>query len=751
VIEKLKQAEIRMHNGVPALFVDGHPIGPLCYQWENGYAGMDSGAMLRSMGEAGVELYFVRIYISDPAKLGTTLASLDASVALLRECVPQALVIPKVWIGPYEGFAEKYPDDVIVFDDGETGGWLNPGFMWLKDADTPRYTHASTAWKYEVGGMLRDIVAHVNASSYADRVVGYFLFALAHEWSYFWDFDASNRSYDYSPAMKHAFRNHLISKYSGSLDRLRTAWNDADVTFASALLPTRTQKQTGDFGYFWNPATSMQLYDYYECHNDVVADKLMYFASVIKAATNRRAVVGSFWGYLQHGCSIDAGQSRFKKVLDCPDLDFWASPYTYENKGPGDHASMRFVTRTLQAHGKHWFAEVDTFIYDSPPSALEGHGFPVTTPEQSENLLKREFAYPLCEGTQGWWLDWASGPSQYDSARFKPLMKRMQDIGRAAMQLPMGSVSDIAAIVDQESLLSAPPGCSQITVRAIDFSKTYELPRLGSPVDYYELNDVLNAQVRRHKLYIFLNPYSIDDDERERITKHLKCRGNVIVWMYGAGLINPDAACSCGVANASELTGIQMGITMREQRARMNVVAGASTILAGLIDGESVGDFERPLTTGSEWQENDQQPVDIMPGLINPVLYADDPDARVLGRYCDGDQAGFVMKHFDEWTSVYIGSTGVQASVLRALARRAGAHLFVEDEDIVVYANESFVTLHTERPGKRTVKLVSKTDAIDVFDGRVMGRCVDAFVDDLPQHKTTLYYTGDRATYERLL
>lgn len=748
---QLKKAEIRSHNGLPALFVDGRPIGPLCFQWENGEGQLDSGAMLKSMGECGVELFLARTFLSNPDKTAESFAKLDEHAALLRKNVPNALLIPMVWIGPYEEFAKKYTNDVIVFDDGGTGGWLNPGFMWLGSPDTPRYTHASMAWRSEVGGMLHDLVNHVLNSSYSDMVIGYFLFALAHEWSYFWDFDARNRSYDYSPAMKTAFRNHLERKYHGSVASLRAAWKNSDITFATAPLPSRMQKRTGDFGYFWNPETSAQLYDYYECHNDVMADKLMHFAKVVKEASGRRAIVGAFWGYLQHGCSIDAGQSRFKQVLDCPDLDFWASPYTYENKGPGDHASMRFVTRTLQAHGKHWFAEVDTFIYDSSEGALKHHGFPMTTVEQSENLLKREFAYPLCEGTQGWWIDWASGKSQYDAELFKPLMARMQQLGRAAMQLPSRSVSDIAAVVDQESLLAASSACSPITVRAIDFFKSYELPRLGSPIDYYELNDVLNETERRHKLYIFLNPYSIDNDERARIARHLKRDGNVLVWMYGAGLINPDAPRKCCIDNVVDLTGIHMGIEMKEQRVRMKLVQGASQLLAGLLDDDEICDFERPITTGSDFADNGNKPAPIRPGKINPVLVVDDSQASVLARYMEGGQVGFAMKRFPGWTSVYIGSTNVQAYVLRALAGLAGAHLFVEGEDIIVYANESFIALHTERTGSRTVKLVKKADVVEVFDGRAMGAGVASFIDDLPIHKTTLYFTGSRADYDRIL
>jgi hypothetical protein len=93
----------------------------------------------------------------------------------------------------------------------------------------------------------------------------------------------------------------------------------------------------------------------------------------------------------------------------------------------------------------------------------------------------------------------------------------------------------------------------------------------------------------------------------------------------------------------------------------------------------------------------------------------------------------------------------VQAYVLRSLARLAKAHLFVEGEDIIVYANESFVALHTERPGVRTIRLVKPADVVEAFDGREKGRGISSFEDDLPMHKTALYYTGSRAEYDRLL
>lgn len=761
--ERIKHAKVEIINGVPTLTVDGRPINLMTYQFSLGREisedpNKDTAYMLRNFGEAGIELYFIRINLDGPDDLEKFKNTLHENVRVLRENVPNALAIIWMTIRPYEGFVKKYPGDIVMFDDGSTGGWTWYTAMGLKDGDVPRHTHASEAWRYEVGGMLREIVYEVNNTELADTIIGYFFFPLSYESSYFADYDRKKKSSDYSQAMQHAFRNYLIYKYNGSEEKLRKAWKDDSVTFETAKLPTKTQKETPDYGYFWDPELSQQVYDYAECRCEVWAETLMFFAQVCKRESNYRAVTGAFWGYLQNQDVLWGGQSRYKHVMDCPYLDFWASPYTYENKGPGQFASMRYTVKSLQKHGKLWFAEADTFISDSSLNSHIHHGFPMTTKEQDRELLKRDFIYPLCESTQAWWIDWSSGISQYEEDGFKPLMRRMQEIGRASLSMPRGSVSDIAAIVDQESLLTTPNNIesiawsnechmipeemfrSQLMNNAIDRFRVHELPFIGTPVDFYETDDAISESGRKYKMYIFLNNYWMDDGERERINKNLKKDGNVLVWMYGAGLINPDAGEKISVNNVSSVTGINMGVEMVEQRSRIKVVDGAKNILAGLIDGDEIGDFEKIINCGfTVSKDNYGSSHKATPCTINPVIYIDDPDADILGTYVVGSQPGFAIKEFDNWTSVYIGSPAVQSYVLRAIAKKAGVHLFVDDADIIVYANESFVGLHTVTDGNYTINLKDKYDVFEAFDERIVSKHTKQFEEYIPKETSRLY------------
>lgn len=546
-MHKHKHACIERVGGVPTLLIDGRPYGPMTYQWARGGKTQtpECAAHLKSLGESGVKLYFLRINLDDPRRLDAFFEKLRDDVRLLRECVPGAMALIWLVIRAYEGISSKYPGDVLTFNDGTTGGWRAPQSMGLKDPDTPRHTFASEYWKREVSGLLRTIVREVSGSDLADTIIGYFFFPHSYEFSYYGDYDQSKRCLDYSPAMQTAFRWYLAEKYHGDVSLLQKAWNDDRVTFQNAQLPGMEQKITPDYGYFWDPRRSAQVMDYAECHNEVVAEKLETFARVCKEESGHHALVGSFWGYFQNQDLLWGGQIRVKRLMDCPHLDFWAAPYTYENKQAGDYASMRYLVKSLQKHGKLYFAEADTFIHDSPPSAHVHHGFPMNTVSQSESLLKRDFVYPLCEGTQAWWIDWSSGDSQYRDGEFTPLMRAMQRIGASALRMPRGSATQIAALVDQESLLTVPAQphnegdifgkhdfrpaqtAEEIHTRfpfalmhaAIDRFRIHELPRIGAPVEFFETDDVLDGS--HHKLYLFLNQYAADESERSRIARNL--------------------------------------------------------------------------------------------------------------------------------------------------------------------------------------------------------------------------------------
>lgn len=333
--EKFRNARIENIGGMPAITIDGKPMGIMTYQWEKS----DKSAwQLKNLGEAGVELYFINVGFSDPTKIDSFMDELRDDVKLLKENVPNAKALIWFIIRPYAEFAEKYPDDVIVFNIGTKGGWLNPGFMGLESADTPRYSFASEAWKNEVGGFVKEVIRRIGESDLRETIVGYFYYALCFEWSWFWDYDKDQVCMDYSPAMQKAFRNFLIDKYAGSEEKLRKAWQNDSVTFETARVPSYEQRHTTDYGWFWDPKNNAQVKDYAECHADVVADKLWYFAQIAKEATGGRALVGSFLDICRIKISFGAANPD---LSECWNVRIWTS---------GQHHSHTRIKAPVDIH-----------------------------------------------------------------------------------------------------------------------------------------------------------------------------------------------------------------------------------------------------------------------------------------------------------------------------------------------------------------------------------------------------------------
>ncbi len=766
--EKIRSAKIEQINNAPALVVDGKPIPMMTYQWRLGCKidenpSHDSEWMIKNMIKAGVEIFFTGFTISDPLKFEEYFDVFMQEMELLTKEKSDALVMPWITIKPYEGFCDKYPGDVICFEDGSHDKWNSARLTGLPRAESPRYSFASEAWKHEVAGTLRQFIRRLLNGPYAKNIVGYFFFIYDQEFSWFFEFDGRKHAIDFSPAMHFAFRNYLIEKYRGDERLLREAWKDETVTFETVCIPQVLHRIDGDFGYFRDPSQKMQVLDYVACHNAVCAEKLLYLGKVCKEETAGKHVVGSFWGYLQNQDIQLGGQTEMKAVMDSPYVDFWAAPFTYENRNAGNFASMRMATRSLNKHGKMYFVEVDTFISDTPQRTLIAHDYPDQTLEEDRALLKRDFIYPFIEGCQGWWIDWCAGASQYEE-ELRPLLQKIHHISKDGFNYPRGPISDIAGIIDQESLHI--PACNSMNHddaktwtspillmrHSLQQFRIHELPRIGTSVDFYETDDVLTDTTRKYRMYIFLNQYSADERERELIEKQLKKDGNLLVWMYGSGLISPDEKETLSLKNASELTGFEFGCEMRETRCAMKALN--TTILPDVKKGEKLGDFHRRLVSRQRENGNgcslgpmyvDEKPEYHDPNLVNPLIYVEDKDAIPLAVFEDNGKVGMAIKKFDDWTSVYIGAPCIQAKVLRGLAKVAGAHLYVDKEEIV-FANESYVGIHTSEDGPVNVQLRNASDVMEVFEDRIIGTEINEFTDTVPKNSTRLYRVISKET-----
>lgn len=734
-------AEVRPVLGTPTLVIDGKPYGPMIYTRCAGTL-----PQIAEIADHNFPVHFEMVgSIGWPGAQLATFRRLDDQIGRFLDQVPNARLILRLYVCNPPRFARDYPDEVMAFNDGTTRHFTTWYAMTDRSLDERGYpSFASEVWRQKTVEALAEYVAHVRQADYARNVIGYFICGGGtEEWYYWGDYDHSTYCVDFSRPMLAAFRSYLRATYGGDVRRLRAAWNDPAADFATALPPTPAERRDTGPGVFWDPAHNRRAQDYYVVHSKVMEDSLLQFASAVKQACDRQQLVGMFHGYLQNHWLLEGGQATLKDLLASPDVDFWSGPPQYDRRGVGEHGCIRFPPASLRQHGKLWISESDIRTSFSEPAAGNPalHGRP---PDVAESLacLQREYAHQLCEGFTGWWFQ--MGREWYHQPPILELFDRMQRCGEAAMGFDRGSATDVASVVDLESLFTGPPW--PVTSALVDTIKVQELCRLGTPVDHYELADILADGVRPYKLYLMLNCFRLDDRERRLIDERLRQRGATLVWMFAPGLFNPDRTPEMAPAHCRDLLGFGLQAETGAPRPlEMRLNAAGQAVFAGFQAERVFGSFERPQWVADPKTGGVREQT---PGALSLRQRWHSTGGTVLATFVEDGQPAIAARETERATDIWIGSVMAPADLLRSLARRAGCHLYC-DADEIIYANRSFLAIHTRSAGPRTFALRQPADVTEIFTGQELGNRVSRFEDAIGAFRTRVYVLGDRAAWQR--
>ena len=760
-------AEVRRHADRPTVFVDGEALAPM--------------AWMGILGRFGPECLGRDEYIEARQRIGVRITFLGASVhaehwpttvatveRLLGFC-PDAYIIfrvehnvmPQEWIAahPYELFrfsdgttevrhadfmdwASKHPEEGW-FDEAEREAFFRRDYhcYWQRNqaiASRSVGSFASTVWRDDVGKGLRSFISKVQASPFAERVIGYF-HALGH-----WEWFYPCASIDYSPAMGSSFREWVEARYEGDLTRLRREWNDAEITFETVQQPSQAEAGTCDTGYFRSPGAKQKVVDYFRCHNEVVADTVIHMAAAIKEATGRSKLAGFCYGYYMSTHYALMGHSALRKVLACPDVDFIESCAPYEGRPAGNDHPLPTVVESFKARNKVFWYEADIRTHlrrDKLPCI--NYGAPETE-AGTIAILTREFAHYLISGIQAYWFDQSA--DYYDDPRVLALLQRFQQIGALARDLPLGRTADIAYFIDEDSLF---PVAQQVSINVLHRQRIQEMGRMGTPYDVWHLEDIARADLPDYRLCVFPNAFSLGAAEREMIREKV-CRDNrVILWQYAPGVIDPEAR-TLDTENMASLTGISFKCLCVREQLELVLTGQPDWMARSLPANFTFGTFRDVITTGDGIDLNGRQEI-VPPAVMgDPVFVVDDAEAAIAAHYTWDRLAGMAVKEMDGWTSVYAGALCVPHEILANVAERAGVHRYSDPGDIV-YANDRFLAIHTRQGGPRTIRLRERRDVTDALSGKLVARDADCFDVEFESCSTYLYFLGRRSEWPRPL
>ncbi|MBI5683776.1 MAG: hypothetical protein HZC54_01720 [Verrucomicrobia bacterium] len=652
-------------------------------------------------------------------------------------------------------FASRHPGEMTQFEDGTEAHWTESG------AKRDRYSFASTEWERQGAKALQKMLTELAKEPFAERVFGVCVtFGVTGEGGWWTEFDSYHHGIDYSPAMRGFFREFARTRYTNDAARLRRAWGDSAATFDTIQPPTLQERGIdgasscneskwqvpGSFGHFRNPqaAGTQKSIDFHSAMCAVMHERLGYFCETVKRATKGKLIAGGLHSppFAATGFQ-SAGPSGFGTSLQSAYIDFMSTPWHYESRNLGETLAFRGPADSMRLRNKCFWIECDTRTSAVKDRRVDSartertYGAPLDA-EGDVNVLRRDFARLATASEYGYWFEIAF--PWFTKDEHHKTIKEIGRLSRLAMKLDRRRNAEIAVIFDWDSIYHA---SEHVNFVALCRQMLQEFAYIGADYDVYMMEDIGREEVDRHKLFIFPNAFCLNNAKREKVRRHLQRDGKVLLWSYGAGLINPDAETKLAIEHASSLTGMRLGCIEKRLSPLMTIVNNPPS--ARFPVGFQFGAQPRPVITGPGYATPEKP---FIPKSIQvfPQFFVEDSGASVIATYNDTDKIGCALKRLPRWTSVYSGTHLMSSRLLREVARLAGVHIYC-DEDEIVWHNRNLLALHVHSPHKKTIALPQKCDVYDLFADRLIGRQTDRFEVDPPCGKTLLYFTGD---YKRL-
>jgi hypothetical protein len=684
--ERICRAEIRSERGGPRLFINGREKFPLLAL---------SSELLKtaaSYRDSGISMFTPILGLNAAWKAPDEYdwSAFDLFFARLLAIQPGSFFLPRLHLNPPAWWKEKHPDELVkcgltpepsLYKQPERLG--ETGLNWNGLADPNDASWASKIWRKEITEVLRAYLRHMESSPLASRMMGYQV-AYGHTGEF--HYTGMRFLPDYSDPMKEAI----------------------------GPIPEPQARMTTTAGLLRDPAREADVIEFYKRYHDLIADTVLYFAHITKEETARRVLCGAFFGYLLENVHIqEGGHLSPLKVLESQDIDFLASPYTYQHtnmssrerwesdmvddagnwlgraRGVAGDGGYRVLVESIHRHGKLFFVEMDPSTYLEPKKVGEG-GSGHDSVEGTLRIIRRDLGQMFARGIGGWFFDFGhlcppykANRGWYDDQPIRDAILPIAKLGEKRVRMDTTSAASVVAVYDPKTFFStshwkAEEPWTGFGITVCDHfnhwflnSQQRTFSRMGAPHDSIYSFDLKDADLKRYKLLFMVNLFAMDHAEAKRLRAMLEGRGVTVVWYYAPGFIAPDRF---DLEQMQRLTGFQYEVLHEPGPMQIRT----RTEIGG----------DMPIFGTRKPQK--------------PRFAVIDEGVEVLGRWVDNGRPAFVRKRMKGWTSVYVGAAPLTVDVLRWLAQEAGVSLWSDMPDIV-YATRDAATVIATAAGQRTI------------------------------------------------
>ncbi|MCE5238071.1 beta-galactosidase [bacterium] len=684
------RAEIRRHNGLPTLFLNGQPNSFMHYLEIN----VGATRITNMAQNAGLHLYEV-----DAGDIGWKgpdqfdYSEWDRRVLELLTYDPQAVIIPTYDVsGLSQRFwIEAHPEELCRDAEGsdKVGIYGSTGKI---------ISLASVRWREAYAVAVRRFTEHCMKAPWGGRVIGYQpCDGVSWEWQH-WGSVGGFSPTDYSAPMQEAFREWTRRRYGGDVAKLGQAWAMPEISFEAVQVPSVAQRDGADHLAFRDPGKSGYVIDFYRFYQDVMVDGIEHVFRSIKQV-QPRALCGTYYGYTVTMLSGarragDSGHYALSRLLNSPLCDFLMSPFDYAARGVGESYTVMSPIGSVLAHDKLWVLQADLRTHLVTEANQRAHGSPDGL-GGTVSQLERAFANATAKGSATQWYDFSNGWIARD-ARQGRVIGKLREIGQQWVTWPDRGPdpNGVAVVVDEDTPAAYMSHDFQVNLWAV-YQQKMTFERLGAPWDMVLLDDVVSGRLPKFRCYFFLNCYHMSDSERQWIRQNLQRDGRTLVWTYAPGYVT-DGALS--VQAMGDLTGMQFS-----ERAET-------------LDWRMALSDTNPLTKGLGTVPQPNM-------KLGPVFVAQAQPAETAAVWEGTDVPALVVRKVANWTSIYASGPLLSPELLKRICQGAGVPIIVPSAE-PSFVSRNMVGLHSATARTETLSFPQPVTVTDLMTGEVLGRKV---------------------------
>ena len=424
---------------------------------------------------------------------------------------------PLIWTGvkTYDFDAyDKQVDDLLTADpqarllcmiDLNTPYWLTRRFAYdsydviSHAASDPQWLSLTTEW-------MLAFIEH-SEKKYGDKIDAYILSG-----------GGTSEWYEYDRGKSSRVKN---TAWRAWCEREGLSF-DNDVPTESAL------RKAIHENVVYDPVTESDKINYWRFHNAIIADAILHFAKTAKSNIGKGKEIGVFFGYNLVGENkiVSFGHLDYERVMASPDIDFFISPGTYNDRMMGGGSGPQLVLGTVQQYGKRYLHEIDHRTHAT--GRPEGW----KTQAEDEAGLKREAAFALIHNASMWWFDMWGGWYQKEETR--QLIGRLKHISDSYANDNSPSVAEVLLVTDPQSLYYVNETMPHTSEMAYKFHN--KLNRRGTPFDVVSFNDLPVLDMSRYKVVCLPATLLITPERAEALKRHVLNSGRTVIWVYAPGI-----------------------------------------------------------------------------------------------------------------------------------------------------------------------------------------------------------------------